>query len=551
MNKYSDISNRSYYIGHHATSRTSPKPLQLAESLSLKEITFNRYHSESPEFSLALRSPTNLQPPPGISNLSYEHNQRFSDFTEFTSPVKTVLKLPEISPRHSDFSTILENIEKVLSPRARLIHHYLKENESQKFAQASNEFNYFRIACKGKKCPMQFKIKLYEGKITSYVSFTEAQPHQGAHDRNFNYTYFEVSEKNYNFKNEFVFVAIKAFSYSTYKVKASFGRVVNLSDIKRVKQSTMRDEPDDDKHLDEKMKGMDYIKKNIESLSSHLIKLSEPKSELWEEKKNLVKRRKKDFFRQKRQKAIEKLTRKERRQEEQLKMMQDSEVESMRKKAKVFWLSFFICHKTSNHLLGRVKKIRQARLHSIKVHNKIRLIQRFFRAKARLQANSFKFLLLNHNLLTYRKLVLPVQTRQINRTLTSAIVFAAHRNELAHTFQVYYKKIITIQRHTREFLHLKSKRIFNLVQCWNQVIEKNLFTKKSKALRRKTSLKYMTIPSSRRNAVLEEYYRSKWNDFHLVVRNLLKLVKPYRVVKKFLHGRIDPITFNYFRMTWR
>ena len=152
MNKYSDISNRSYYIGQHVNSRTSPKPLQsLRESLSLKEITFNRYHSESPEVSLALRSPTNLQPPLGISNFSYETNQRYCDLSEFTTSVKSVLKLPEIIPRHSDFSTILDNIEKVLSPKTRLIHHYLKENESQKFTQASNEFNYYRITCKGKK----------------------------------------------------------------------------------------------------------------------------------------------------------------------------------------------------------------------------------------------------------------------------------------------------------------------------------------------------------------------------------------------------------------
>lgn len=546
MNKYSDISNRSYYIGQHVNSRTSPKPLQsLRESLSLKEITFNRYHSESPEVSLALRSPTNLQPPLGISNFSYETNQRYCDLSEFTTSVKSVLKLPEIIPRHSDFSTILDNIEKVLSPKTRLIHHYLKENESQKFTQASNEFNYFRITCKGKKCPMQFKIKLYEGKITSYVSFTETQPSPAAHDRSFNYSYFEISEKNYNFKNEFIFVAVKTFNYSVYKVKVSFGRVVNITDIKKIKQSTMRDEPDDDKHLDEKMKRMDYIKKNIESLSSNFTKLSEHKSEIWEEKKNLVKKRKKDFFKQKREKAIEKLTRKERRQEEYLKMMQDNEMENMRKKAKIFWMSFFILHKTSSYFLGKVKKIRESRLHSIKILNKIRLIQKFFRSKVSFPEISIKFLLLHHNLLTYHKLVLPVQIRQIDKTLISAIIFAAHRNELAHTFQVYCKKIITIQRHTREFLDLKSKRIFNLIQSWNRVIEKNLFTKRTKASRRKTSLKYMTIPSTRRNGILQDFYRNKWNDFHLVVRNLLSLVKPYRIVKRFLAGRIDPITFNY------
>lgn len=546
MNKYSDILNRSYLTCQHSNSRTSPKPLQsLRDSISLKEITFNRYLSESPEVSLVSSTPTHLQSPLGISKFSYEHNQKVSDFPEFTSPVKSSLKLPQISPKHSDFSTILDNIEKVLSPKTRLIHHYLKENEAQKFTQASNEFNYFRIMCKGKRCPMQFKIKLYEGKITSYVSFTESQPNQSVHDRNFNYTYFEISEKNYNFKNEFVFVAVKTFNYSVYKVKVSFGRVVNLADIKKVKQSTMRDEPDYEKNFDEKAKGMDYIKKNIESLTSPSIKVLERGSENWQEKKNQVKKRKKDIFKQKREKAIEKLTRKERRQEEYLRMMQANERESFRKKAKVFWMSFFILHKTSNYLLMKVRKTRESRLHTIKLINKVRLIQRFFRSKVKFPENSFKFLLMNHSLLTYRKIVLPVQIRQINKSLMSAILFAAHRNELAHTFQVYYKKIITIQRHTREFLDLKSKRIFSLIQGWNRVIEKNLFTKRSKASRRKTSLKFMTIPQSRRNSILQEYYKSKWNDFHLVVRNLLNLAKPYRVVKRFLAGRIDPITFNF------
>ena len=546
MNKYSDILNRSYLTGQHTNSRTSPKPLQsLRDSISLKEITFNRYLSESPEVSLVSSTPTHLQSPLGISKFSYEHNQRFSDYSEFTTPAKSSLKLPELIPRHSDFSTILDNIEKVLSPKTRLIHHYLKENEAQKFTQASNEFNYFRIMCKGKRCPMQFKIKLYEGKITSYVSFTETQPNQAVHDRNFNYTYFEISEKNYNFKNEYVFVAIKTFTYSVYKVKATFGRVVNLADIKKVKQSTMRDEPDNEKNMEERVKGMDYIKKNIELLTSPLMKLSECKSENWLEKKNQVKKRKKDIFRQKREKAIEKLTRKERRQEEYLKMLQVNEREGYRRKARVFWTSFFIFHKTSSYFLLKVKKTRQSRLDTIRLINKVRLIQRFFRSKVKFPENSFKFLLMNHSLLTYHKVIFPVQVRQINKSLISAILFAAHRNELAHTFQVYYKKIITIQRHTREFLDLKSKRFFSLIQAWNRVIEKNLFTKRSKASRRKTSLKFMTIPNTQRNSILQEYYKNKWNDFHLMVRNLLSIAKPYRVVKRFLAGRIDPIAFNF------
>jgi hypothetical protein len=547
MNKYSDISNRSC-IFHGPNSRISPKQVQsLRDSISLKEITYNRYHSESPEASLVMKPRSVLLSPLGISKISSEHNQRVIDQSDVFTPIKSSpIKLPEIIPKHSDFSTILDKIEKVISPRTKLLHFFLKEDEGEKFTQASNEFKYFRVLCKGKKCPMQVKIKVYEGKIISYVSFTESQPSQAVHDRVYNYCYFEVSEKNYCFKNENVFIGIRSFVYSVYKVKVCFGKVATLADIKKGKQETIRNELDDQKIVqDERIKTLNFIKKNIETIGSPLIKFSESKQEGWENKKKQAKINKKEHFKQKREKALERLTRKERKFEENLKKLHLSEIENNRKKSRTLWLSLLFFHKTISFIHSKIRAIRLSRLTLLRKTNESRKIQRFFRSKLKIPSNSLKFLIMNHNLLTYLKHSRPIQNFFLKKTLVSSIIFAAHRNELAHDFQVFTKKITIIQRHVRELLGTKEKRLFELIQHWNRIIEKNLFSKRTKADRRKTSLNYTTIPHSRRNDVLQVFYREKWRKFRDFVKEIIFKFKPYRIVKRFLSDWSEPLRFNF------
>jgi hypothetical protein len=152
---------------------------------------------------------------------------------------------------------------------------------------------------------------------------------------------------------------------------------------------------------------------------------------------------------------------------------------------------------------------------------------------------------MNHNLLTYLKHSRPIQNFFLKKTLVSSIIFAAHRNELAHDFQVFTKKITIIQRHVRELLGTKEKRLFELIQHWNRIIEKNLFSKRTKADRRKTSLNYTTIPHSRRNDVLQVFYREKWRKFRDFVKEIIFKFKPYRIVKRFLSDWSEPLRFNF------
>jgi len=85
-----------------------------------------------------------------------------------------------------------------------------------------------------------------------------------------------------------------------------------------------------------------------------------------------------------------------------------------------------------------------------------------------------------------------------------------------------------------------------LIHQWNRIVEKVLFKKKNKSTRRKESIKYFNIPSNRRNDILNDLYRSKCLAHREKLRYLTKTFKPYHIIKKFLKGRIDPPSFEYY-----
>lgn len=549
MNKYSDLSTR-YLLTHVSSNKSpSPKPAILKESLSLKNITFHRYHSESPDISFCHEPSKTCNSMYGISQISSDQNKKFREIPEMYQSNTLSIKLPEISPKHSDFSSLLDKIEKVISPKPRYLHTLLQENEPQKFTQSSNEYKFFKIYCKGKRCPLQVQIKLYEGKITSYVSFTETQPNPINHDRAFNYTYFELNDKTHIFKSEHVFIGIRTFTYCVFKIKINFGKVITIATMKKVRQNTIRDELETDSiEVEDKEKKRNFIKENIETIVSSISKSPELKIKpsLWEIKKKQAKEKRNGFIRMKRERALEKLNRKERLYEENLKNLQQVEKEMNHRKMISFWISLFIFQKATNHISGKIREVREKKLKNFKSFNSIRKIQRFYRKTIKFPDDMYSLSVLSRSLLTFYKVCKPLHRDSSIKKVLSALTFSAHRNKVAHNFQNFTKKIVLIQKQFREYFGRKEKRIHNLIHQWNRIVEKVLYNKKDKTIRRKESIKYFNIPSNRRNDILNELYRSKWIAHREKIRYLITTFKPFSIIKKFLKGRIDPPSFDYY-----
>lgn len=548
MNKYSDLSNRYLLTRKSLENNSTPRPKNLIESLSMKDITYHRYYSKSPDISICQEPVNSHNSLFGISQLSYDHNQKFKDIPELSPARPLSIKLPEISPKHSDFSSLLDKIEKVISPKPRHLHTLLHEDEPQKIIQTSNEYKFFKISCKGKRCPLQIQIKLHEGKLTSYISYSESQPTYSNHERAFNYTYFELNDKTHIFKYDHVFIGVRSFSYCVYKIHINFGKVITMASIKKVRQNTIRDELEADSiEVEDKEKKRNFIKENIETaISPSKSPELKTKLTLWETKKKQAREKRNGLIKIKRERALEKLNRKERLFEENLKHMQQVEKENNHRKMISFWISLHVFHNVASYIRKKIGEIKEKKLNKFRSLGSIRHIQRFYRNSIKFPDNMYPLLVLNHSLLLYNRTCRCIHRESSADKIISAFLSSSQKNKLAHNFQIYCKKIVFIQKQFREYIERKQKRFHNLIALWNRIIEKFLFNKKKKSTRRKESIKYSTIPNNRRNDILAEVYYIKWKAHREKIRNLIKDFKPYKIIRQFLKERIDPPTFDYY-----
>jgi hypothetical protein len=67
---------------------------------------------------------------------------------------------------------------------------------------------------------------------------------------------------------------------------------------------------------------------------------------------------------------------------------------------------------------------------------------------------------------------------------------------------------------------------------WNKCIDKVVFSKRSSTLRRKESLKLISIPNYSREAILNDYYMSCWNNYYQEMRIFLKQNRSLRYLCK-------------------
>ena len=337
MNKYSDISSRCK-LKHSPLHSQSPNFLKSFRNEAI--FIFNSY-SESPDISYHESYRLSQNQSPRISHMVSEKNLELSESTPRSKETyQHSFTLPKIllpSPTRSDFSSLLRKLDKVTSPRPKFLHTMLTEESCSKITQATEEFHYFKVSCKGKRCPLQIKIKIYEGQLITYMSFTEPLPGPAVYDRAYHFTHFEVSDNNYSFKADNIFFGVKSFSDCTYKIEINFGKIKSLTQIKLLRKLSMKQENhlqlEEEKEEIHTTSSKHFVKDNIALQSVCRVPVTERVKE-WERKKDEALVRKKELLKGKKQKTIEYLNRRARFLEEQEAVQKKIEKEQAIRKAR-------------------------------------------------------------------------------------------------------------------------------------------------------------------------------------------------------------------------
>ncbi|OMJ68414.1 hypothetical protein SteCoe_34136 [Stentor coeruleus] len=558
MNKYSDISIRS-----KKSSNFTYLAMSVKEELNIsfqntrlgvntpRDDYFIRNSFNSPE-------PSDSQTPrifkslsPGISPFSFETNQRLVDLYDSSNKTRSIdIKLPQLSPKSPsshDFNTLLEKIDKVIQTKPKLIHHYLlKENEKINISQQENEFKYFKILCYKKRCPMQVKIKMNFGKLITYLSLSESQPSPSSFDKCYNSAYFEISDSSATFKYNHVYLGIKSFKNSQYKIKVTFAKIKSLAQLRKIHRFSIReclDLPIDNKLEIKKEKSpKNFIKENIGlSISKSQYNISQILN--WEQKKQEASQRKKQLLTEKRDKVLKRLNKKAIQEQEEKNLQTKLDHEEKYRKTVKLWLILHFIQLGAQSIRNVWKEKREDKLGTINYKNKVRLIQKNIRRHTVKADGIGNMIIASNSLLFFRRPFGNIMKLEAEKMLANMMCLSANRNFLAHEFHIFIKKVKLIQKHTKTFLYTKKQRINHLIQLWDINTEKIIKAKRQKRLSRKESL---IVDKITRNIVIADYYKGKWKDFREKVRERIKSFNPYWVIRKFLHGRIDEhLIFNY------
>ena len=115
--------------------------------------------------------------------------------------------------------------------------------------------------------------------------------------------------------------------------------------------------------------------------------------------------------------------------------------------------------------------------------------------------------------------------------MLSAIKVSANTNLLFDQVSTFVEKILRIQKAYRKYSIKKEFKMRLLRISWNKFIEKSLFTKRSNSIRRKESIKYVSIPNGIRDRILKEYYYNCLRTFQKEMRKYLNLKKKSKSIK--------------------
>ena len=534
MNKYRDFTSRSKKFNlSEASLRISPR-------LHGGHLKLPNLYPSSSDISM---SPEPLMTPKhflvsndslvGISPLSHYQNLEYKklslDFPQ--KDVKSSLS-NTTPPQLKDFSSILLQIDQVVSPKAKNQFFILNEDEPLLQTQPPGLPSYFKAYTKGKKPPLSVKISKYIGRPTVYSSFTESHPRPQCFDKVYYKNVFDISDRAFEFKADNVYLGVFCETECKYKIEISFGKHISLNEIRKAKFSVDKLQDEDKERIAErerlkkmkKIRDKNYDKNFVEANKDvrgvvESMKSRELMPEDWLVKRNEIVLRKKLLLIEKKNRAIDSLNRQARRiEKEEQKKMETMKEEAFDKFQK-FFLTFIYLIKSADVIRGRITFKRTSILKRITVNLKASKIQKYVKSKFAYPVNMRSCILALNSFKFFRFTSIDMVRTKVDKILMKTIVRKANNNLLVHQIGNFGVKILKIQRAFQRYLNRRKKRLRRINENINVSIDKFFFSAKKKKNKKSNPIKVSVIPTTARNRILCEFYLSCVGKFYENLRN--------------------------------
>ncbi|OMJ89101.1 hypothetical protein SteCoe_8825 [Stentor coeruleus] len=534
------------------------------------------FHSSSSDSKVI----TNLTRPKTISDFSARQNEIINSFlTPIEVEYKKFKPLPEIAskttlPTDREFSKLIDNLNEVVSPKSLKTHTTLQENEITEVTISESKLKFFKIYMKHRKVPLSIKIKRNKGKLYIYASTATQEPGPTNYEKVFMSDYFEIRDSSTLFKYDLLYLGIKAFEESQFKISIAFGhQIISLQEQKKLKRQSIRINSQEPIEIDEEVEETtkettketikdnikDTIKEPIKDTIKETIKnitKSEPRLKKnfiaankhksidfidkiniftirgadWKTRREQILQKKKELFEIKKSKALDSVNKRTLRLKMERIKAQESKVKTEKNQFSSNWLELISFFTSAQAIYNIIKTEKNKRLRRISMSLKAIQIQTVYKNYTLNLKPDEAALFRSRNLLAFYR----GSTKDIEKCfgygyeIISSIKQASHAQVVFRKFSHFYKSVIMIQRNTRKYLSRKESRMKELIKMWGVVCECMLFRKGSKKEdRKRQSLDIVAIPMHIRDKILGDYYkncmmkyRKKLREYDKMIRNL-------------------------------
>jgi hypothetical protein len=450
------------------------------------------------------------------------------------------------SPLPSDhhISDLLEKLDQITTTRFIPSETDLLDNEEAELLIKQDSIHYLRIFSLNKKNPLTVSLKKSFGKVLVYSSFTHPKPSYSKCDKTFSSETFEIRTLDTQFKNDFVFLALRALTCSKILASVSFGRKNVIHPVLLKKDKKKQQELSEDRLRELKMMKKKHFPKNflIENLNKRMLSPEElaGKNKNWLVKREKAILKKKKNIEQKKKKALEFVNKREiqrlqaKAEEEKMEIKENFEgfLKSLLKIIMILKVSF---------VFNEFRRRRRSEVSRKIVKNqKARTIQRFFRENTGgLNKKDIVLTICQQNLVLFSNLAF------FTRKESKKIVFRCIQEtgtclKPSSKVSAFFQKLVLIQQRFRRYLEVKAERIRKLILFWDEC---RSFQKRRTA-KKKTLVHEISISISQREEILQRYYLDCVRKFYDVVRCEGIFISDVlnRHVKRFIRFEFMPST---------
>ena len=421
-------------------------------------------------------------------------------------------------PSSRNFSDLITKLDLVISPRSTK-DQTLSENDQIDLAIDEGSYYYLKIPVKNRPSPLQLYLKKSQGRLIIYSSFTQEKPSPSNYDHIFTSDSFEIRTLDLNFRQDSVYLGLRAVSYTKLSVSCIFGKKINFILDKRLRKKETSEKGQvikvrSVKNFITRPKSKNFIEENLRKINFSPKEQRQKLSE-WEEKRQRVLVKKKQCLVEKKEKALNFINRQKIRREQALLENTRNEAILIKTNQVKDWLVFLYILKVTNYIqeIRAVKRSEKSKKLTEKA--KVRTIQRFIRQTTK-NFTVEKIVITRSQMLvnlfysTTRPIAFKESEKMLAKTIRSSGVVFNPRIKFAK----FLKKIENIQLSFRKYLGVKAERFRKLIIFWDEC--KSFQTRRS--IKKKSLIHELNISIHQRHVVLCGYYKECLANFYESLR---------------------------------